>query len=50
MVAVLAILVICGWLGRERLLRVAGSLWIVSDPVTLTPLLCLAEISKYGRW
>jgi uncharacterized SAM-binding protein YcdF (DUF218 family) len=34
MVAVLASLVICGWLGREALLRGAASLWIVSDPVT----------------
>jgi DUF218 domain-containing protein len=32
--AVLASLVIGGWLGREPLLRGAASLWIVSDPVT----------------
>jgi hypothetical protein len=34
MVAVLASLVICGWLGREALLRGAARTWIVSDPVT----------------
>jgi uncharacterized SAM-binding protein YcdF (DUF218 family) len=34
MVAALACFVICGWLGRETLLRGAASLWIVSDPVT----------------
>src|SRR5262245_4436449 len=34
MAAVLAGVLICGWLGREVLLRGAASLWIVSDPVT----------------
>lgn len=34
MVAVLTSLVVCGWLGREALLRGAASVWIVSDPVT----------------
>jgi uncharacterized SAM-binding protein YcdF (DUF218 family) len=34
MVAVVGSLVICGWLGREALLRSAASFWIVSDPVT----------------
>lgn len=34
MAAVLAGLLIFGWLGREALLRGAASLWIVSDPVT----------------
>jgi hypothetical protein len=33
-VAVLASLIVCGWFGREALLRSAGCLWIVSDPIT----------------
>ena len=33
-VAVVAALVACGWLGRASLLRGAASWWIVSDPVT----------------
>jgi uncharacterized SAM-binding protein YcdF (DUF218 family) len=34
MLAVLAALIVCIWLGREPLLRGTASLWIVSDPLT----------------
>jgi hypothetical protein len=48
--AVLACVVICAWLGREALLRGAASLWIVSDlSLVLMPLLYSAEIFKNGR-
>jgi hypothetical protein len=33
-VLVVAIVAISAWLGRERVLRGAACLWIVSDPVT----------------
>jgi hypothetical protein len=33
-VAALASLATCGWLGRESLLHATASLWIVSDPIT----------------
>jgi uncharacterized SAM-binding protein YcdF (DUF218 family) len=34
MIVLLASIVLCGWMGREALLRGAATVWILSDPVT----------------
>jgi DUF218 domain len=49
LVAVLASLVICGWLGRGALLRGAASLWIISDPITRADAIVILGGNFQGR-